>query len=60
MVGRTEGVCVVALVVGLCDGLAVGPVGWAVDGLADGAEVGLQVLEDLACNLRERRLCLVS
>ncbi len=59
MVGWTEEVCVVGLVVGICVGSAVGPVGLAVDGWAeDGAEVGLQVLEDLACNLRERRLCL--
>ena len=46
--------------VGVCVGWLVGfCVGWAIDGWAeDGAEVGLQDLEDLACNLRERRLCL--
>lgn len=53
MVGLTEGLCVSD--VGFCVGWLVGFVGWAVDG----AEVvGLQVLEDFACNLRERRLCL--
>ena len=57
MVGLTEGLCVGVVIVGPCVGCwSVGfCVGWAVDG----AEVvGLQVLEDFACNLRERRLCL--
>ena len=59
VVGLTEGLCVGD--VGICVGWLVGFVGWLVGFVGraeDGAEVGLQDLEDLACNLRERRICL--